>query len=142
MSANTFPGNGPCQGEASLRMSVQILLTFSLIALLSACAPVISKQSLREVDPPITFQELLKDPRKYRGKVILQGRVIIETLNKMDETVMKVRQTELEIEKRPQTLDRSARRFLVKSAGFLDPEIYKEGREITVGIFSFLRLVG
>lgn len=58
------------------------------------------------------------------------------------ETVMKVRQTELDIEKRPQTLDRSAGRFLVKSAGFLDPEIYKEGREITVGIFSFLRLVG
>jgi outer membrane lipoprotein len=51
----------------------------------------------------------------------------------MGETVLVIRQTDLDIEKRPKDLDRSAGRFLVKSGGFLDPEIYKGGREITVG---------
>lgn len=112
-------------------MKKKFLLIFWLVGLIISCAP-LSKEIMREVDESLTFQVVQQDPARFLGKVVLWGGVIIETINKKDETVLKVRQTELDIEKRPENLDRSAGRFLVKSAGFLDPEIYKEGREITV----------
>ncbi len=108
------------------------MLILWFVGLIASCAP-LSIEIMRQVDESLTYQVVQQDPQRYVGKTVLWGGVIIETVNKTDETVMKVRQTELDFEKRPQTLDRSAGRFLVISAGFLDPEIYKEGREITVG---------
>jgi outer membrane lipoprotein len=106
--------------------------TFFLAAsLLGACAP-FSKDIMRRVDPTLTFAEIQKDPQRYLGKVVLWGGVIVEAENRKDETLLKVMRTELDYEKRPVNRDRSAGRFIVRAAGFLDPAIYGEGREITV----------
>ena len=113
-------------------MKRKFLIILWSVGLIVSCAP-LSKEIMRQVDESLTYQVVQQDPQQYAGKTVLWGGVIIETINKMGETVMVVRQTDLDIEKRPKDLDRSAGRFLVKSAGFLDPEIYKEGREITVG---------
>jgi len=96
-----------------------------------SCAP-FPREVMKQVDPSIRFQELRKDPEKYVGKKVLFGGVIIETLNRKDESVLKVIQTELDIEKRPIRPDQSAGRFWVRAAGFLDPAIYRQGREVTV----------
>jgi len=109
----------------------KFLLILCFAGMIVSCAP-LSREIMRQVDESLTYQVVQQDPQRYMGKTVLWGGVIIETINKRDETVMKVRQAELDMIKRPQTLDRSAGRFLVKSAGFLDPEIYGEGREITV----------
>jgi outer membrane lipoprotein len=109
----------------------RFLLTLCFSGVIASCAP-LSSEIMRQVDESLTYQVVQQDPQRYSGKTVLWGGVIIETINKMDVTVMKVGQTELDFEKRPQTLDRSAGRFLVRSAGFLDPAIYREGREITV----------
>ena len=109
--------------------SLAILLLAA--SLMGACAP-FSKEIMRRVDPTLTFAEIQKDPQPYVGKIVLWGGVIVETENRQDETLLKVMRTELDYEKRPVNLDRSMGRFLVRYAGFLDPAIYKEGREITV----------
>jgi len=107
-----------------------------LIALLSAgfivsCAP-LSREIMSQVDETLTFQVAQKDPDRYIGKTVLWGGVITEITNKQNETDLNVRQAELDIEKRPKNLDRSAGRFIIRYAGFLDPAIYQAGREITV----------
>jgi outer membrane lipoprotein len=96
-----------------------------------SCAP-LSKEVMRQVDETLTYQTVQKDPQKYLGKIVLWGGVIAKTTNRPDETVFEIRQSELDIEKRPKNLDSSAGRFIVRHPGFLDPAIYKEGREITV----------
>jgi len=103
----------------------------SLLALLFACAP-FSREIMRQADPTLTFTEVQKDPQLHAGKIVLWGGVVVETENRKDETLLKVMRTELDYEKRPANLDRSSGRFIVRSAGFLDPAIYREGREITV----------
>lgn len=99
-----------------------------------SCAP-LSKEVMRQVEENLTYQAVHSAPEQYVGKTVLWGGVIIETTNKQGETVVKVRQTELDIKKRPKKLDHSAGRFMVRYAGFLDPALYQEGREITtVGV--------
>jgi outer membrane lipoprotein len=105
------------------------LATF--FTLLCACAP-FSKEIMRQVDPTLTFAKVQQDPQPYVGKVVLWGGMIVETENRKDETLLKVVRTELDYQKRPLNLDRPAGRFIVRYAGFLDPAIYRQGREITV----------
>jgi len=100
-------------------------------ALLGGCAP-FSKEIMRQVDPTLTFAKVQQDPQPYMGKIGLWGGLIVETENRKDETLLKVMRTELDYEKRPLNPDRSAGRFIIRYSGFLDPAIYRQGREITV----------
>ena len=111
--------------------TVRILLLFLAAAFIFSCVP-LSKEVLRQVDETLTYQAVQKNPQDFLGKTILWGGVIVKTTNRQDETVLEVRQSELDMEKRPKNVDSSAGRFIVRQAGFLDPVIYKEGREITV----------
>jgi outer membrane lipoprotein len=108
------------------------LMMLGLAAFIFSCAP-LSKEVMQQVDESLTYRVVQKDLQKYVGKTVLWGGVIIETKNKQGETTLQIRQTELDIEKRPKNLDSSAGRFMVRYAGFLDPAIYQAGREITVG---------
>jgi outer membrane lipoprotein len=101
------------------------------MGLMLSCAP-LSKEILLQVDPALTFGDVQKNPDAYAGKIVLWGGVIVETNNRQQETLIQVRQTELDYQKRPTSLDRSLGRFLIRQPGFLDPIIYSEGREITV----------
>jgi outer membrane lipoprotein len=100
-------------------------------AILSSCAP-FSKEVMRQVDETLTYQAVQKNPRDFLGKTVLWGGVIVKTTNRQDETILEVRQSELDIEKRPKDPDSSAGRFIVRYAGFLDPAIYEGGRQVTV----------
>jgi outer membrane lipoprotein len=84
-----------------------------------------------QVDPTLDFRVVQKDPSAFQGKTVLWGGIIVETLNRADETLIKVRQTDLDYQTRPTNVDRSQGRFLILYGGFLDPAIYREGREIT-----------
>ncbi len=111
--------------------TVKILLSLWAAIFIFSCAP-LSTEVLRQVDETLTFQTVQKNPQDFLGKTVLWGGVIVKTTNRQDETVLEIRQSELDIEKRPKNLDSSAGRFIVHQAGFLDPVIYQEGREITV----------
>ena len=101
-------------------------------ALLFSCSP-ISKATRSQVDPSLTYPVVQQDPERFSGKVVLWGGVLVDISNlQSNETDVTVRQTELDFEKRPKDLDRSAGRFVVRYPGFLDPAIYQAGRLITV----------
>jgi outer membrane lipoprotein len=105
-----------------------VLLT-GLVGVIS-CVP-FSTNIMHQVDPKLAFGVVLKDPSAFQGKTVLWGGIIVETINRANETIIKVRQTDLDYQTRPANLDRSQGRFLIQYGGFLDPAIYKEGREIT-----------
>jgi outer membrane lipoprotein len=107
---------------------VAVLLAAGFMA---SCAP-FSREIMSRVDENLTYRSVQQDPDRYLGKTVLWGGVIVEIINKQKETELKVRETEVDIEKRPKDLDRSAGRFIVRYEGFLDPAIYQAGREITV----------
>lgn len=111
--------------------TMRILLVLLAAGLFLSCVP-LSKEVLRQVDESLTFSGVQKDPQMFVGKTVLWGGVIVKITNRQDETILEVRQSELDVEKRPKNLDSSAGRFIVRQAGFLDPAIYKEGRQITV----------
>jgi len=103
-----------------------------LLAGLAACAPV-SQELRREAEASAPFSEIRKNPEKFKGAVVLWGGVIIETVNRQDTTSVRVMQTALDFQGRPTDLDRSEGRFIVVVDRFLDPDIFKKGRELTVG---------
>jgi len=110
------------------RFFLMILLSAGMIV---SCAP-FSQEMMRHADESLTLREVQKDLQPFLGKTVLWGGVIIETTNRKEEAILQVMQTNLDYQKRPTDLDRSRGRFLVRHTGFLDPVIYRRGREITV----------
>jgi outer membrane lipoprotein len=108
---------------------VSVLL---LGAVLVGCAHIISKDMLKEVDSEIGFDELRKDPEKYQGKTVLLGGVIVKTENKNEGTLLEIYQTEINYYGEPIDIYISKGRFLAIHEQFLDGEIYRKGRKVTV----------
>jgi outer membrane lipoprotein len=109
------------------------LLFFGItLVFVSGCVHAISRGVLKEVDREITFAALIKDPNAYQGRMVLLGGVIVKTVNKQEGTLLEVYQTKLDRKDRPTDTDRSEGRFLGLYPGFLDSEIYKQGRKVTI----------
>jgi outer membrane lipoprotein len=109
------------------------LLIFGIaLSFLSGCVHAVSRDVLKEVDREITFSALIEDPTAYQGRVVLLGGVIVKTVNKEEGTLLEVYQTRLDREGRPTDTDRSEGRFLALYQGFIDSEIYKVGRQVTI----------
>ncbi len=103
-----------------------------VLAGMTACAPV-SQEIRREAEASPPFADIQKDPDRFKGTVVVWGGVIVETTNREGSTALKVMQTALDFQKRPTDLDRSEGRFIVVVDRFLDPDLFKKGREVTVG---------
>lgn len=112
--------------------SVRLWCVGALCLLISACAYPISQQFRDEARKDLSFSTVLQNPTTYRGAVVIWGGVIINTLNRPEETEITVLQTPLDSGGEPADEKFSRGRFIAKSPRFLDPEIYKNGRKITV----------
>ena len=84
------------------------------------------------IDPGVTFKSVFQDPEFHIGKVVLWGGVIIQTLNEEGATWIELLQQPLRRNNRPILGNESEGRFLIRHEGFLDPVIYRSGREMTV----------
>lgn len=102
-----------------------------VLLLFAACTP-FSRQNLREVNTAENFEIIKKDPDRFLNKTVLWGGVMISTDVYPDGSYIKVLENKLNSETRPENLDMSSGRFIAYNSGFLDPAIYKEGREITI----------
>ncbi len=99
---------------------------------LAGCAHIISEETLKEVDRGVSFEQLARDPLKYKGKTVLLGGVIVRTENRKDGTLLELYQTSLDNYGAPMDKDQSEGRFLAMDGRFLDSEIYRAGRSVTV----------
>ncbi|MCF6159552.1 MAG: hypothetical protein E3K32_13505 [wastewater metagenome] len=109
------------------------LLPIVLLLSMIGCAPVISKQVREQVDPAITPEEVLSNPEQYSGEMIILSGEIIETKIDKEDTLIVVLQRPAGFRGRPKDAGTSAGRFLALVDHYLDPFIYRQGREITIG---------
>jgi outer membrane lipoprotein len=103
-----------------------------ILATAGGCAPVISQEVLKTVDEEVRFETVLENPMGYLGATLLLGGDIIETLALPGKTEMVVLQHPLGFRNKPSKERGSKGRFIVVARGFMDPAIYRSGRQVTV----------
>ena len=113
-----------------IKISLLIMMVSAMVA--GGCSHVISKEVLKEVNRDISFAQLLKDPVSYKGETVLLGGVVVKATYDQAGTLLEIYQTDVDWEKRPIDEDESEGRFLALYNGFLDSEIYKKGRKVTI----------
>ncbi len=108
-------------------------LILSFLILLPGCVHVISKDLRIKSDPSLTLTKFRQNPEAVKGKWVVWGGEIIETVAQKDAT------TQIEVFQRPlgwrggpiETY-RSEGRFLVLADEYLDPYIFRGGKKITI----------
>jgi outer membrane lipoprotein len=114
-------------------MMIRMLMAMLMLGLVgSGCATIIPKAVLEKVDRNITFEALKENPLAFEGRMVLLAGVIVKTTNTPTGATLEIYQTEMDWEYRPIHVDVSKGRFLVEYGDFLDPEIYKQQRQVTI----------
>jgi outer membrane lipoprotein len=102
-----------------------------LLILFSGCTP-ISRDLRAQADRTVNFLQVFQNPEAYKGKVVIWGGEIIETINQKDgTTLIVVLQRPLDWMEEPK-FQRSEGRFIILAEGYVDPYVFKRGRRITV----------
>ncbi|UCD32540.1 MAG: Slp family lipoprotein [Desulfobacterales bacterium] len=108
-----------------------------LIIVLTGCSSGISKQSLSKVTYMGSFSELQENPDQFIDEIVLFGGKIIEAKITPTSSELIVLHMPLDNRSRPENLDQSKGRFLIRSEQFLDPAIYQKGVLLsTVGVIK------
>ncbi|GAN33570.1 MAG: hypothetical protein DYG83_09440 [Candidatus Brocadia sp. AMX2] len=96
------------------------------------CAPVISKQIRDQVKPDVSFTEVLNDPERYKGQMILLSGTIAETENTREGTLLRVLQRPAGFRGKPKDVDETEGRFLALDHRYLDVAVFTKGRAVTI----------
>ena len=122
----------PMEPKRDFFLSRVVLLGLCFFILASGCAPVISKQLIMQAQK-IDFDEIIKDPEAYIGKIVVLSGIILDSKNTKEGTLFEILQTPSGPSSRPGDMDESKGRFLGLYKGFLDVAVYRHGRELTLG---------
>ncbi|KMY67581.1 hypothetical protein AAU61_10220 [Desulfocarbo indianensis] len=85
-----------------------------------------------EVKRDLGLSQVKSNPGAHKDQVVLWGGRIIKTINKKKGTLIEVLQLPLDQQERPKQVHDTQGRFIVSMTGFLDPEVYQAGKEVTV----------
>jgi len=86
-----------------------------------------------QVEPGITFSQILQHPESYQGKMIMLGGEVLSARRLADGTRLEVLQLPLDDSQRPVvTRTDSQGRFLAMEKGFLDPAMFPPNTRITI----------
>lgn len=99
---------------------------------LAGCAtqvPVPIREAPAEIAMPA---EMRADPARFEGVTVRWGGVITGVENRADHTLVQVLSRPLRNSGRPRETDVSYGRFLARFPGFVEPEVFAPGRELTV----------
>jgi len=107
------------------------MFSLSVLILPVSCS-VISKPVRSEAEAPLPFDTLVTQADTFKGRTVILGGYILQTRNLESETIIKVLQVPLRVGEEPGLKDSSQGRFLIYHQGFLDPEVYRKDRVITV----------
>ena len=103
------------------------------LPLLVGCAHPISKDFRNQVDPALSFNQILQSPNNYVGKKVVFGGMIVKTRNLKNVTEIEVVEKDLDCFGYPSSGDESQGRFLFRKQGYLEAEIFAKGRMVTGG---------
>lgn len=108
------------------------MLLVGLLLLLSSCASTFPKALMAQVDPTVSFPQLLQNPDAYRGRLILMGGELIRTVRGDGETELEILQRPLSADALPRLSQTSQGRFLVRVPASLQRELPTLGGLIAV----------
>jgi outer membrane lipoprotein len=114
-----------------IRLVKQVLLGLALVAL-SGCVTYPIAKDLQKQAQPLTLSQVSANPGVYQGTVVVWGGKIIKTANDVSNSAIYVLKLPLSHSGEPMVYANSSGRFIASSKGFLDPEVYKSGRLVTV----------
>jgi outer membrane lipoprotein len=114
-------------------MRLHLLVLISVLFIVTACTPPLSRPSLDLVDPGITFAELLRDPDRHIGRYLLLGGTIAAVrIDNGEGSELEVVQMPTDRGGRITTTSSSAGRFIARDDALRDPAIYHPGRLVTL----------
>jgi len=111
---------------------LRIIIFCLSVWLLPVSCTVISQPVRSEAEPAVPFITLVAEADRFKGRTVILGGYILETSNLQSGTILKVLQVPLRLGEEPALKDSSEGRFQVYHTGFLDPEVYRKDRAITV----------
>lgn len=103
-----------------------------VVLFMVGCAPVISKQVREQVRPDVTFREVLNDPERYKGQMIILSGIVVETENTKEGTLLQVLQRPAGFRGKPKDVDDTGGRFLALDSRYLDGNVFTRGRAVTI----------
>lgn len=112
-------------------MSYFRLALMSLV-LLGGCQPRVPLEIREPLPGSPSVSIVQQDIKPYVGTFVRWGGVIVSVENRTDETWLEIVSKELDNDGKPLKNDVSLGRFLVRREEFLDPAVYRPGREVTV----------
>lgn len=101
-----------------------------IIAALAASGCALTPEGLEGDYPPVTPQDVTEG--KPYPKRIRWGGTIVSTEPEEERTCLDILARPLNLRAQPREGDRTLGRFRACQPGFMDPEVYAEGRQITV----------
>ena len=108
-------------------------ILFLVVFMVAGCVHVISSDLRGKASPPVSLIQVAKNPEAYKGKWVVWGGEIIETVNLQDgSTEIEIFQRPLGWRDEPKQTVASEGRFLVLTDKYLDPYLYRKGRRITI----------
>jgi outer membrane lipoprotein len=94
---------------------------------------VIPETLQNQVDPGITFSQLLQRPESFQGKIIVLGGEVLSAKRLAEDTRLEVLQLPLDDSQRPVvTRTDSQGRFLAMEKAFLDPAMFPPNTRVTI----------
>ncbi|CAB4242636.1 Starvation-inducible outer membrane lipoprotein [Methylacidimicrobium sp. AP8] len=115
-----------------MRFLFASIMATLLLATLTGCGGPFPESTVEAAKDQPSFGALRQDPTAYRGRLVILGGKIVQIQNRKNSTVLEIVQRPLGGDQRPLSTNQSGGRFLAVTAKFLDPSIYKRGREVTV----------
>jgi outer membrane lipoprotein len=114
------------------RLAKQTLPLGLALAMLSGCATYPVAKNLRQQARSLTLAQVVADPAAHQDTMVIWGGRIIKTVNDAHGGDLYVLKLPLAHNEKPLGAANPSGRFIARSSGFLDPEIYKRGRLVTV----------
>ena len=108
------------------------LIIISLVSCATGCATGISQQTRSQVTYHGSFSELRSNIDQHSGEVVMLGGKVIETQGSQTGSEVTVLQLALDRRGRPEDVNQSEGRYLIRSGQFFDPAIYQKGTLLTV----------
>lgn len=117
-----------------IRSQLRAILSVLVLPLfINGCATYVTSAKLRQqAVPNLPFSVVLKNPDRYVGRTVIWGGIIIETINEPNSTMIKILQTPLGYGEEPESDTASEGRFIAKVPGYLDNQVYRPGKKVTV----------
>jgi len=131
--------------KINMEIKIKHFFILCILFLTIACAHVISKEYAATAVKDIPFQQLIMNTDAYLNELFIFGGIIAETKITGTGTEIEVVQTPLDRLGNIIDRDISGGRFIITTTKYLDPLIYRNGRDVTVaGILtgSQKRLLG